>query len=254
MLTTERASGTIDRTDNFRSDPLILTGSATLADYKGSGYDWGHLFPAADAAYDSSVMCDCFYLSNMSPQVNAFNAGIWAKLEAQVRKWALEFATIYVVTGGLLYDGLPTIGVDSVAVLEYYYKVILCSNRNETFGIGFILKNEKSTNPLTSFVVTIDSVEHATGIDFFPLLPDDIENSVESHIDTSKWFTPSAIIPIKRLVQLKNNDCSGKGFDDQSSYDIQGRRIDQLSKTWTIHVIRYNSKSKTATSLVRQNK
>jgi len=219
MLTKKRASVSITRKDNFRADPLVATGSAQLDDYKNSGYDRGHLFPAADA-WDSNSMNDCFYLSNMSPQIHAFNAGIWEKLETQVRDWAYKLDTLYIATAGILKDGLPTIGTDSVAVPEYFYKVILCKNGSDISGIGFILQSVNSSQPLKSFAVTIDSVEKITGIDFFPQLADSIESVVESRIDTAKWFSASKIIHKKASPKFKKTDYSNSGIQ---YYDFNGR-------------------------------
>ena len=81
LIKEEVVSKAISRTDNFRPDHSIKTGSATLADYKASGYDRGHLAPAADMGHSKESMSDSFYLSNMSPQVPQFNRGIWKKLE-----------------------------------------------------------------------------------------------------------------------------------------------------------------------------
>lgn len=90
-LTPELISGTQSRTDDFRADPLVSTGSDTLADYSGSGYDRGHLCPAADMKLNQTSMSETFFLSNMSPQGAGFNRGIWSSVEDQVRKWAIEF-------------------------------------------------------------------------------------------------------------------------------------------------------------------
>jgi endonuclease G len=196
---------------------MVATGSAQLADYKNSGFDRGHLFPAGDA-WDSSSMNDCFYLSNMSPQIHAFNAGIWEKLETQVRNWALTLDTLYIVTAGILKDSLPTIGANSVAVPAFFYKAILCKNKSDISGIGFILSSVNSSQPLKSFAVPIDSIESVTGIDFFPQLPDSIENSVESKIDTLKWFSATKVITNryssagrkKSVGQTQNVNFSGR--------------------------------------------
>ena len=103
----------------------------------------------------------------MSPQVPAFNRRIWKKLESCVRNWASEHESIYVVTGPILTDGLPTIGPNEVSVPAYYYKVIVDINKPEMHGIGFIMANEASRSPLSDFAVTIDSVEKVTVVDFF---------------------------------------------------------------------------------------
>jgi endonuclease G, mitochondrial len=188
MLTRERASGKIARTNKFKADPAVKIGSATPQDYSRSGYDKGHLCPAADMAWSEASMHDCFYMSNMSPQEPSFNRGVWKRLEEKVRDWAIKFDTIYIVTGGGLKGGLHTIRTDQVAVPEYYFKVILCENSKDTMGIGFLLKNEGSKESISTFAVTIDSVEKITGIDFFPSLPHSIEQKTENHINRSKWF------------------------------------------------------------------
>jgi endonuclease G len=105
-LTSDLINGTQSRTDDFRSDPLVTTGSASLADYSGSGYDRGHLCPAADMTLNKISMSETFYLSNMTPQLAGFNRGIWSSLEEQVRKWALEYSKLYVVTGPIFNDNI----------------------------------------------------------------------------------------------------------------------------------------------------
>ena len=122
QLTAKEVNGKYERSDNFRKDPHVSTESATLSDYKGSGYDRGHIIPAADMKWSPDAMSASFFMSNMSPQDPSFNRGIWKKLEEQVGKWALENSEIYIVTGPVLTDGpYQTIGVNKVAVPKYYY-------------------------------------------------------------------------------------------------------------------------------------
>ncbi len=133
-------------------------------------------------------MSDTFFLSNMSPQNPSFNRGVWKKLENLVRIWALENDEIYVVTGPVLTDGpFNTIGPNEVAVPKRFYKVILDYKEPEIKAIAFILPNERSTEALSNFAVTIDEVERVTGIDFFHLLPDEIEDSLESSFKAELW-------------------------------------------------------------------
>jgi endonuclease G len=179
---------TFDRKDDFRKDPRIKTGSADLADYKGSGFDRGHIAPAADFSYDEFALSQSFYMSNMSPQDPSFNRGVWKKLEEQVRDWAKKDRQIYVVTGPVLNKKFKTIGTNEVSVPEYYYKIILDVRKPEIKAIAFLMKNEKSDEGLNSFVVTIDSVEKLTGLDFFPTMPDEMENALEGTIMTAYWF------------------------------------------------------------------
>lgn len=175
------------RTDNFREDPRVKTKSAALADYKGSGYDRGHLAPAADFAWTKEGMSESFYMSNMSPQEPGFNRGIWKKLEERVRDWARSNNEIYVVTGPICLGKGEKIGKNKVVVPDQYYKVILELNGKEVKGIGFILDNEKSSKDLSAYAMSIDEVEKATGLDFFPSIPDPLENKIEQTYNYSLW-------------------------------------------------------------------
>ena len=111
------------RKNDFRKDTLITTESATLNDYKRSGYDRGHLCPAADMSWSETALSETFYMSNMSPQKPRFNRGIWKHLEAQVRKWATINNEVYVITGPVFQDSMNYIGNNKVAVPKLFYKV-----------------------------------------------------------------------------------------------------------------------------------
>jgi len=186
-LTSKETQSLYERTNHFLADPKIATSSANDADYAGSGYDRGHLAPAADMGWSEASMIDCFYYSNMSPQVPGFNRGIWKRLEEQVRDWAVDYGSIYIVTGPVLKSGLSTIGSNQVAVPELYYKVILDTHPGHPQAIGFLIPNASSTESLTSYAVTVDAVEKVTGIDFFYSLPDDKETQLEGTLCTACW-------------------------------------------------------------------
>jgi endonuclease G len=187
-LTRDELYGPVERTDNFRADPAVPQGSATLDDYRGSGYDRGHLIPAADSNWSEQAMEDSFYLSNMSPQSPQFNRGIWSKLESNVRNFADADGAIYVVTGPVLTDGpFETIGESDVAIPKRYYKVLLDYREPTVKAIGFVLPNEGSKEDLQTFATSVDRVEALTGLDFFPRLPDDEETMLEGSYDSDLW-------------------------------------------------------------------
>ena len=192
-LTSSQVYGSVGRTNDFRSDPNVKTGSASLPDYKGSGYDRGHLAPAGDMKSTYTAMSESFYMSNMSPQVPGFNRGIWKKLEGTVRNWAMDNKKVYITTGAVLTASYPTIGINKVSIPEFYYKVVLDYEQPEIKGIGFILPNQKSNKSLQSWAVSIDEVERFTGIDFFHSLPDNIEEKIESDAAVNKWSFSSAV-------------------------------------------------------------
>lgn len=187
LLTRQQATGGEERSNKFKEDALVKTGSATDADYAKTGYDRGHLAPAADMAWSKDVMQESFFYSNMSPQVPSFNRGVWKRLETLVRKWAEEYDSIYVVTGPILRAGLPTIGANKVAVPEEYYKVVLCYSHARKEGIGFILPNAGSKATLGTYAVSIDEVEKRTGLDFYPSLPDKEEKVIEARLCIPCW-------------------------------------------------------------------
>lgn len=121
------SSGCVSKRKNdFRADDQITTESASLLDYKGSGYDRGHLRPAAVCKCSDSLMSESFLLSNMSPQSPTFNRHHWRNLEATVRKRVNEINdTVYVVTGpNLLKQPIDTIGSNEVSVPAGFYKAL----------------------------------------------------------------------------------------------------------------------------------
>jgi endonuclease G, mitochondrial len=159
----ELESKVAKRKDNFKEDTSVITGSASLLDYKGSGYDRGHLAPAATFVDDQKEMDESFYMSNMSPQHPSFNRGVWKRLEEYERKVAMEKDTVYVICGPVLTEGLKTIGPNNVSVPELYFKIIYYKE----WRMCFIINNEKSSEPLYVFKQPLDIIEKITMIDFF---------------------------------------------------------------------------------------
>ena len=169
----------VKRKNNFRKDYKIITNSASLEDYKGSGYDRGHLAPAKAMSFSEQSVSESFLMSNMSPQLPSFNRGIWKRLEKQVRDWIAISDSLYVVTGPVLNSSLPTIGVNKVSIPRAYYKTILRFYKGDINGIGFLLKHEKSSKKITDFATSIDTIEKITGLNFFYLLDSVQQRKVE---------------------------------------------------------------------------
>jgi len=182
----------VERTNNFRPDPKVSKASASKRDYISTGYEKGHLAPAADMAFSEEAMSESFYMSNMSPQISNFNGGIWRELEETVRDWAYRFGHVYVVTGPVLTKGIrETIGDNKVSVPDLFYKVILDYSGTEHKAIAFLMPNEVSYKPITDFAVSIDQVEEITGIDFFPeiITTEVAEERLERRFNPKLWDT-----------------------------------------------------------------
>ncbi len=177
----------IKRTNDYRPDPSVKTGSADTYDYYSSGYDMGHLAPARTMSHNNLSMSESFYLSNISPQVPAFNRGIWKKLEAKVRYWTAMNDSLYVVTGPILKMPIDIIGDNDVTVPRAFYKTLVGFKNGKIKGIAFIMPNQKSKKHIYTFVTSIDHVEELTGIDFYHNLNIQIQEEIESNKDIKKW-------------------------------------------------------------------
>jgi endonuclease G len=183
-LGTEELRDCVPRSNYFRRDPeLPLGDSAELADYKGSGYDRGHLKPAGDSRSDRTGMRESFFLSNITPQPPRFNQGIWNRLEVLVRAWAKR-AAVWVVTGPVLKDSLPTLGRSQISIPDAYYKVLL--RQDLSAAVALALPTD-AASPLNSYLLSIDDLEEWTGIDFFPSLSREQEARLESRVDRRAW-------------------------------------------------------------------
>jgi endonuclease G len=202
MLLPEVANGTEGRTNDFRPDPLIKTGSAVDQDYalkfktpdgktktEGFGFDRGHLAPSADFRYSKKALSESYFYSNMSPQTPGLNRGRWADLEDAMRTACISHSTpLFIVTGGVLVPELKKLekGTNKVSIPEHYFKVVLDLEHNE--AIGFIMPNTKCEYPLGHYVCSVDSIEKVTGLNFFCKLNDEAERQLESSYHLNHWL------------------------------------------------------------------
>lgn len=187
-LTAERTEGSAKRSGvDFAEDTEVPEPRATDWDYYNSGYDRGHMCPAADNKWTKKAMEESFLFTNMCPQNGNLNRGDWNEMEMACRKWAKKYGDLYIVCGPILYKGKhKTIGKNKVVVPEAFFKVVLRTG-DDPQAIGFIYKNTSGNRPKDSYVNTVDEVERITGIDFFPSLPDDVEKKVEAECDLGLW-------------------------------------------------------------------
>lgn len=186
-LTAQETKGEVKRTDYFNEDPQVKGYQVRHADYTHSGFDRGHLAPAADMKWSKQAMVESFYMSNICPQVHAFNAGRWNDLEEKVRKWAQKDSAIIVVCGPIVPQDYSSISKHHIAVPRHFFKIIASPYSTPPRGIAFIMPNEDIDDPLYTYAVTIDSVEKTTDIDFLYTLPDSIENYIEQQLDLESW-------------------------------------------------------------------
>lgn len=170
--------------------------------FRGTGYDHGHICPSADRLYSAEQNIQTFYLTNMQPQLNGFNARVWANMETQVRNWAKQnnytfCDTMYVCKGGTIDNKsqiMTTLGNGLIVPKYFYMAILICkkqaSGKMKYDAMAFWIEhktNNDSGSTLSKYVITIDELEKKTGIDFFCNLPDDIERQVESTVNMKLW-------------------------------------------------------------------
>ena len=176
-LTADELEKSASRKNNYHADPAVSTGSATPGDYKGTGYDRGHLAPAADMSFSEHAMDESFFMSNMSPQAPDLNRRLWLGMEEIEREWAAKYGAVYIVSGPVLNrEDFPTIGANEVAVPDFFYKILLSWDDDANGGEGgyvwvaYLAPNEKTGQQPADCVTSVAEIERLTGIDFFPAL------------------------------------------------------------------------------------
>ena len=189
-LRTEQLGNSINNAPGFRADPDIAVGHrAESADYSGSGYDRGHLAPAADFTRSRKALAATYVLSNAAPENPTLNRGMWRSLEDQVRKLARDRGRAWIVTGVMYLDatGKPldsprTIGTNGVAVPSHFYKAVICEvagGGHDTFA--FLVPNTAPAGrQLQQFLTSVDAIEQIGGVDLFSALPDEEEELLEA--------------------------------------------------------------------------
>jgi endonuclease G len=194
-LSRRNLSGTARRKDDYHEDESLEPDAARSLpkDYVGTGFDKGHLAPAEDFTRSKKAMATSFLMSNMSPQYHATNGGVWAKLEAAVRAMVADEGEAWIVSGDafMTTDSHPKKpgswikkgGKNRVAVPTHLFKALLARDRDGRWTeYAFLVPNKRVSpgKPPRDYLITVDRLEKVTGWDFFPLLNDSLEDSLES--------------------------------------------------------------------------
>lgn len=143
--------------------------------------------PAGDNKWDENAMYETFLMTNICPQNQQLNSGLWNQIEMQCRYWTKKYGTLYIVCGPIFLRGEhQTIGPNRVMVPEAFFKAILCLE-GEPKGIAFVCRNTKGDRKKDYYVNTIRQVERITGYNLFPHLDDKISYQVKDHADITEW-------------------------------------------------------------------
>ena len=192
-------NGSLAADCQYPNDPDLPEDYRMTADpYKYNGFDHGHICPSADRLRSTESNYQTFYITNMQPQWNVFNAGIWEVMESQVRTWAASSDTLYVCKGGTIDKEEYTLryltdqikGENRIPIPRYFFMALLSRKGSSYKALAFWvehLNEDHKTDPLKGYAISIDKLEELTGIDFFCNLPDDIEDTVERTLTLSSW-------------------------------------------------------------------
>lgn len=179
LLTKKSINGKQKRTNDYKYD-FSVNDPVGSRDYKGSGFDRGHLAPAADMRLNYQSMSETFFMTNMSPQRSAFNSGRWRSLEAYFRNKVKSWGDAYVVTAPFLKGEFEQIW-SGVSIPDFFYKIAYFPDKNRM--IAYFMPNKRlSGHKLEEFLISVDEIEELTGFDFFSELPDELEDMLESEI------------------------------------------------------------------------
>lgn len=187
LLSSETSGASSRAKEKFWQDESVA-GCPDPSDYTRSGYDRGHLYPAADAKWSPESMQECFTMANMTPQAPELNRGAWKTLEEKERLWAGRDGRLIIVAGPVYADDdTKRIGSTGVRVPSSYFKVLLAPDVDEPRAIGFIYPNAHCPGNMQNYAVSVDEVEDATGLDLFPALPDALEDRIEAAYSFKTW-------------------------------------------------------------------
>ncbi len=188
-LTAEHADGTWPRDHHYYEDESVPEPRCTMDDYHGigeMGLSKGHMCPAGDCKWDSIAMSETNLLTNICPQEQGLNSGMWNQIEQACRRWAVKYDIIYIICGPLLYrQEHTTIGENHVVVPEAFFKVILRLGDNPAC-IGYVMKNGERGKK-RNYINSLAQVERITGYHFFPNLADSIRSQIEDNADEDMW-------------------------------------------------------------------
>ena len=203
VLSPDVLVGGVSRTNDFRKDSLIECGDGIEQDYftkklqedgtykfENFGFDRGHLAPSADFRWSQKALSESYFYSNMTPQRPGFNRESWAEVEDLMRRIIANTPKpYYIVTGPVLEKSLPKVekGQNHLPIPAFHYKIIADVSAENPKGMAFLMPNKKCDLPPSAYVVTIDSIEKLTGLDFFSKIDVTNAQKIESKADYSLW-------------------------------------------------------------------
>lgn len=187
-LTSDEVDGPFPRSNGFSMDLNYKGKQAMREDYSSTGWDKGHMAPAADMKWSRTAMYESFFLTNICPQDHDFNGNDWLTLEKLAREWAKRFGSIYIICGPIVGSNIyGTIGDNKVIVPDAFFKAFLVVQDHRYHAIAFVMQNEPTHHRIQEYALTVNELEDMIGLDLFPTIDDSIEEMIESDLYFKFW-------------------------------------------------------------------
>ena len=195
----------------FRTDPrLPIDQNPTCDDYRGSGFDRGHMVPRSDMNRSLTALVNTFFLTNMTPQHPNVNQGAWARLEDWARAWAKVSGAVHIISGSVFDDNEDQVpdavadarlsqGASGAAVPSHYYKIVIRETAPGQFeAITLLIPNQPTGVPgraatdvtkdnyLRTRIRAISEIRQRTGLDLLPSPPFD-KATLEQAVASDLW-------------------------------------------------------------------
>lgn len=172
----------------FMPDPNLSLPQATPADYSKSGWVRGHMARRQDMKWSEQAIKESDYFTNICPQNDVMNNGVWHQIENLVRRVATQYDSVHVVCGPIFTNhSHGYIGPNRIPIPDYFFKSLLIKDATGYHAIAFLCPNNDKELSVIDAACTVDKVESMAKVDVYPYLPDKVETSVESQIDFEKW-------------------------------------------------------------------
>ncbi len=193
----------------FYDDAKLPLGAISNEAFIQRAFSPGHLKPSGDSRSCREDMHDAFLFANVSPMKPTFDQFTWNIVENMVRSWAVIYDSIYVVSGPVFKnpENIDTIGLNKIPVPDYFFKVVLVYNGIDMDAVGYILPNVDAKDFTKAGPVSIDSVEKFTGYDFFYLMPDYLEQHLESKVNPLFWQGMNNSYKLKESMRRRDVQC-----------------------------------------------
>lgn len=191
-------SGNAERDElDFVPDFDIPSGAmASPSDYAGSGFDKGHMAPAANFKSSQAAMNATFRFANAVPQAPQCNRGIWKKLEDATRELAIRRGDLYVVTGPIFFGATRNRLKNRVSIPDATYKILIDAKSNSM--TGFVIPNSSSPGrKFRNYQVKVREIEKLTGLNFNPNLSRTMADKMEV-VNGGDWPMPGDKSWLKR--------------------------------------------------------